>query len=150
MLTEGNPAPDFTLEDDRGARVTLSSFRGKSVVVYFYPKDDTPGCTKEACGFRDAYDQILAKGAVVIGISPDKPTSHARFKAKYNLPFMLLADPETAVLKPWGAWGDKSMYGKKYEGVLRSTVVVGPDGTVKKIFPKVSPEGHAAEILAVL
>lgn len=150
MLQEGKPAPDFSLEDDRGARVTLSSFRGKSVVVYFYPKDDTPGCTKEACGFRDAYDQILAKGAVVIGISPDKPTSHAKFKAKYNLPFMLLADPETAVLKTWGAWGEKSMYGKKYEGVLRSTVVIGPDGNVKKIFPKVSPEGHAAEILEIL
>ena len=150
MLQEGKPAPDFSLEDDRGARVTLSSFRGKSVVVYFYPKDDTPGCTKEACGFRDAYDQILARGAVVIGISPDKPTSHAKFKAKYNLPFMLLADPETAVLKTWGAWGEKSMYGKKYEGVLRSTVVIGPDGNVKKIFPKVSPEGHAAEILEIL
>jgi len=150
MLQEGKPAPDFSLEDDRGAKVTLSSFRGKSVVVYFYPKDDTPGCTKEACGFRDAYDQILARGAVVIGISPDKPTSHAKFKAKYNLPFMLLADPETAVLKTWGAWGEKSMYGKKYEGVLRSTVVIGPDGNVKKIFPKVSPEGHAAEILEIL
>lgn len=150
MLQEGRPAPDFSLEDDRGAKVTLSSFKGKSVVVYFYPKDDTPGCTKEACGFRDAYDQILAKGAVVIGISPDKPASHAKFKAKYNLPFMLLADPQNSVLKPWGAWGEKSMYGKKYEGVLRSTVVIDPEGNVKKIFPKVSPEGHAAEILAVL
>lgn len=150
MLTEGSPAPDFTLEDDRGARVTLSAFRGKYVVVYFYPKDDTPGCTREACGFRDVYDQILAKGAVVMGISPDKPASHARFKAKHELPFILLADPGTIVLKPWGAWGEKSMYGRKYEGVLRSTVVVGPDGVVMKVFPKVSPEGHAAEILALL
>lgn len=150
MLQEGNPAPDFTLEDDTGRKVRLSSFRGKSVVVYFYPKDDTPGCTKEACGFRDAFDQFLAKGAVVIGISPDKPASHAMFKAKYGLPFMLLADPEATVLKPWGAWGEKSMYGKKYEGVLRSTVLIGTDGIIKKIFPKVSPEGHALEILAML
>ncbi|HUW70952.1 MAG TPA: thioredoxin-dependent thiol peroxidase [bacterium] len=150
MLTEGNQAPDFSLEDENGTMVTLSSFRGKNVVVYFYPKDDTPGCTKEACGFRDAFDQFLAKGAVVIGISPDKPASHARFKAKYGLPFMLLADPETVVLKPWGAWGEKSMYGKQYEGVLRSTVVIGTDGVIQKIFPKVSPEGHALEILAML
>jgi len=150
MLTEGSLAPDFTLHDDEGNPVSLSSYRGRTVVVYFYPKDDTPGCTKEACGFRDANDLFLAKGAVVIGISPDKPASHGKFRAKYGLPFALLADPDHAVLEAWGAWGEKSMYGKKYMGVVRSTIVVAPDGTVKKVFPKVSPEGHAQEILALL
>jgi peroxiredoxin Q/BCP len=150
MLTEGTLAPDFNLEDDNGKAVSLSSYRGKSVVVYFYPKDDTPGCTKEACGFRDDNDLFLAKGAVVIGISPDKPASHGKFRAKYGLPFVLLADPDHAVLEAWGAWGEKAMYGKKYMGVVRSTVIVAPDGMVKKVFPKVSPEGHAREILALL
>lgn len=150
MLTEGTLAPDFSLEGDGGKIITLSSYRGKIVVVYFYPKDDTPGCTKEACGFRDANDLFLGKGAVVIGISPDKPASHGKFRAKYGLPFVLLADPEHAVLEAWGAWGEKSMYGKTYMGVIRSTVIVAPDGTVKKVFPKVSPEGHAQEILALL
>ncbi|MBU0929329.1 MAG: thioredoxin-dependent thiol peroxidase [Spirochaetes bacterium] len=150
MLAEGSLAPDFTLQDDEGKPVSLSSYRGKTVVVYFYPKDDTPGCTKEACGFRDAYDLFLAKGAVVIGVSPDKPASHGRFRAKHGLPFVLLADPEHSVLEAYGAWGEKSMYGKKYMGVVRSTVVVAPDGSVLKAFPKVSPEGHAAEILAEL
>ena len=150
MVTEGSMAPDFSLEDDSGKLVSLSSFRGKTVVVYFYPKDDTPGCTKEACGFRDAFDLFLSKGAVVIGISPDKAASHAKFKSKYGLPFMLLADTETTVLKAWGAWGEKSMYGRKYEGVIRSTVIVGADGVVKKIFPRVSPPGHAEEGLELL
>ncbi len=150
MVTEGSMAPDFSLEDDSGKLVSLSSFRGKTVVVYFYPKDDTPGCTKEACGFRDAFDLFLSKGAVVIGISPDKAASHAKFKSKYGLPFMLLADTETTVLKAWGAWGEKSMYGRKYEGVIRSTVIVGADGVVKKIFPRVSPPGHAEEVLELL
>lgn len=150
MLVEGSVALDFTLEDEDGKPVSLSSFKGKTVVLYFYPKDDTPGCTKEACGFRDAFDLFLAKGAVVIGVSPDKSASHARFKAKYGLPFLLLADTGTAALRAYGAWGEKSMYGKTYEGVLRSTFVIAPDGTVKKAFPKVSPEGHAQEILAAL
>jgi len=150
MVKEGEAAPEFTLEDDEGRKVSLSAFKGKTVVLYFYPKDDTPGCTKEACGFRDAYDDFLAKGAAVIGVSPDKAVSHARFKAKHGLPFVLLADPEHAVLSAYGAWGEKSMYGKRYEGVLRSTVVIGPDGDIRKVFPKVSPEGHAAEILAAL
>lgn len=150
MLEAGSEAPDFTLEDDEGRKVSLSSFKGRTVVLYFYPKDDTPGCTKEACGFRDAYDDFLAKGAAVVGVSPDKAASHARFKSKHGLPFVLLADPDHAVLSAYGAWGEKSMYGKKYEGVLRSTVVIGPDGTIRRAFPKVSPEGHAAEILAAL
>lgn len=150
MISENSPAPDFTLADDSGKGVSLSSFKGKTVVLYFYPKDDTPGCTKEACGFRDAFDAFLAKGAVVIGVSPDAQASHGKFKAKYGLPFMLLSDPDHAVLEAYGAWGEKSMYGKKYEGVLRSTVVIGTDGKVKKVFPKVKPEGHAEEILAAL
>ncbi len=150
MLEAGSEAPDFTLEDDEGRKVSLSSFKGRTVVLYFYPKDDTPGCTKEACGFRDAYDDFLAKGAAVVGVSPDKAASHARFKSKHGLPFVLLADPDHAVLSAYGAWGEKSMYGKKYEGVLRSTVIIGPDGTIRRAFPKVSPEGHAAEILAAL
>lgn len=150
MLQVGIPAPDFALKDESGAEVRLSGFKGKTVVLYFYPKDDTPGCTKEACGFRDAFDAFLAKGAVVIGVSPDASASHGKFKKKYGLPFKLLSDPDHAVLEAYGAWGEKSMYGKKYEGVLRSTVVIGPDGKVAKVFPKVKPEGHAEEILALL
>jgi peroxiredoxin Q/BCP len=143
-------APDITLTSDRGEAVTLSSFRGKRVVVYFYPKDDTPGCTKEACSFRDAYDLFLEKGAVVIGISPDAPTSHERFRAKYGLPFYLLSDPDHAVAEQYGAWGEKTSYGTKTVGIIRSTVVVGEDGRIVKVFPKVSPEGHAQEVLAYL
>jgi thioredoxin-dependent peroxiredoxin len=150
MLKEGMTAPDFVLDADDGTPVSLSSFTGKTVVLYFYPKDDTPGCTKEACGFRDAWDSFLAKGAVVVGVSPDKTQSHARFRTKYSLPFHLLADPETRVLKAYGAWGEKSMYGKTYDGVLRSTFVIGKDGVITKVFPKVKPEGHAEEILALL
>ncbi len=150
MIEEGKPAPSFSLDSDDRGTVSLSDFAGTSVVVYFYPKDDTPGCTKEACGFRDAYDRILEKGAVILGISPDKTASHAKFRGKFSLPFILLSDPEHLVLEAYGAWGEKSMYGKKYQGVLRSTVIIGPDGMVKKIFPKVKPEGHAEEILACL
>ncbi len=150
MIAKGAPAPDFTLSDDTGRAVSLSSFRGKTVVLYFYPKDDTPGCTAEACGFRDVYDEILAAGAAVIGISPDTPAKHGKFREKYGLPFVLLADPERAAIGSYGAWGEKSMYGKKYEGVLRSTFVIGKDGIVLEVFPKVSPKGHGAEILKVL
>jgi len=147
MLHENDIAPDFSLRSDKGETVSLSSFRGKRVVVYFYPKDDTPGCTKEACSFRDAYDLFLEKGAVVIGISPDAPTSHERFRAKYGLPFYLLSDPDHAVAEEYGAWGEKTSFGKKREGILRSTFVVGEDGRILKAFPKVSPEGHAQEVL---
>ena len=143
-------APDFVLDADDGSAISLSSFSGKTIVLYFYPKDDTPGCTKEACGFRDAWDQFLEKGAVVLGVSPDKTQSHAKFRTKYDLPFKLLADPEARVLKAYGAWGEKSMYGKSYEGVLRSTFVIDKDGTIVRVFPKVKPEGHAQEILALL
>ena len=150
MLQQGMSAPDFVLDADDGSAISLSSFSGKTIVLYFYPKDDTPGCTKEACGFRDAWDQFLEKGAVVLGVSPDKTQSHAKFRTKYELPFKLLADPEARVLKAYGAWGEKSMYGKSYEGVLRSTFVIDKDGTIVKVFPNVKPEGHAQEILALL
>jgi peroxiredoxin Q/BCP len=150
MLEEGQQAPAFSLESDTQGRVSLSDFIGKTVVLYFSPRDDTSGCTTEACGFRDAFDLFLAKGAVVIGISPDTVASHARFRAKHGLPFFLLADPEHSTLEAYGAWGEKSMYGKKYQGVLRSTVIIGPDGRIRKFFPKVKPQGHAGEILAVL
>lgn len=150
MLKEGDRAPDFILDSDRDGQVSLSSFMGRTVVLYFYPRDDTPGCTTEACGFRDAYDLFLRKGAVVIGISPDSPASHGKFRERHGLPFLLLADPDHTVLRAYGAWGTKSMYGKKYEGVIRSTVIIGPDGTIRKVFPKVKPRGHAEEILALL
>jgi thioredoxin-dependent peroxiredoxin len=150
MLREGDKAPAFTLTDETGARISLSDFAGKKVVVYFYPKDDTPGCTKEACSFRDNYDAILAKGAVVIGISPDNEKSHGAFKSKFDLPFYLLADPDKQAIQGFGAWGEKSMYGKKYEGVVRSTFVIDEEGTILKAWPKVTPEDHAIEVLEVL
>lgn len=150
MLVVGSPAPDFSLTADSGETVTLSKLKGTQVVVYFYPRDDTPGCTTQACGVRDAWDAFTAAGAVVLGVSPDGEASHAKFKAKFELPFTLLADADHAVAEQYGAWGEKSMYGKKYMGVIRSTVVVAADGTVKAIFPKVQPAAHAKLVLAAL
>ena len=150
MLQEGMSAPDFTLPDSDGKPVTLSDFQGKKAVVYFYPKDNTPGCTKEACSFRDVYDQILEKGAVVLGISKDSVKSHGNFKGKYGLPFYLLSDPDLTVIKKYGAWGEKKMYGKTMEGVIRSTFLVGEDGKILKVFPKVKPAEHGQEILSLL
>jgi peroxiredoxin Q/BCP len=150
MLTKGDTAPAFSLKNEAGETVSLADFAGKKVVVYFYPKDDTPGCTKEACGFRDVYDQILEKGGVVIGISADSEASHGKFKDKYELPFYLLSDPEKEVIQAFGAWGEKSMYGKTYMGIMRSTFVIGEDGTVIEAWPKVKPADHAKEVLAVL
>jgi peroxiredoxin Q/BCP len=150
MLNEGDAAPDFELAADDGTRVRLSSLRGTTVVLYFYPRDDTPGCTKEACSFRDSWAAVKATGAALYGVSPDSADRHAKFKEKYKLPFPLLADPDKAVLKAYGAYGKKTMYGKLVEGVIRSTFVIGPDGIVRKVFPKVKPEGHAAEVLAFL
>jgi thioredoxin-dependent peroxiredoxin len=150
MLKEGDKAPAFTLNDHAGTAVSLADFAGKKVVVYFYPKDDTPGCTKEACSFRDNYDTILAKGAVVIGISPDGEASHTKFRDKFNLPFHLVSDPDRVAIEGFGAWGEKQMYGKTYEGVLRSTFVIGEDGTIIKAWPKVTPADHALEVLEVL
>ncbi|MFZ9859276.1 MAG: thioredoxin-dependent thiol peroxidase [Roseiflexaceae bacterium] len=139
-LAIGDVAPDFTLHDDAGQSVTLSQYRGQRVVIFFYPKDDTPGCTTQACGFRDNHQSLLSAGAVVLGISPDDVKSHAKFKQKFNLPFPLLADTDHAVCEAYGVWGEKSMYGKKYMGVTRSHFVVGLDGTLVDVQIKVSPE----------
>jgi peroxiredoxin Q/BCP len=150
MIAEGQEAPDFELTSDEGDTVKLSDLRGKPVVLYFYPKDDTPGCTTQACGIRDAYDEFERAGAVVLGVSPDDERSHARFKKKYKLPFTLLADTDRIVAEQYGVWGEKSYMGRKYFGVSRSTFVIGKDGTVKKIFEKVKPAEHADDVLAVL
>ena len=150
MLAEGDKAPDFTLRDQSGEEVTLSELRGGTVVVYFYPRADTPGCTTQACGIRDRSDEYAAAGARVLGISPDEVSDIAKFAGKYDLGFTLLADPDHAVAEEWGAWGEKSMYGKKYMGVLRSTFVVDPDGKVARVFPKVQPKKHDALVLKAL
>ena len=150
MLKEGDRAPEIKLPDNNGNVVSLDDFKGKKKIVYFYPKDDTPGCTKEACGFRDAYDEYLAKGAVVIGISPDSPESHQKFIDKFNLPFILLADTEKSVIQGFGAWGEKKNYGKTYMGLIRSTFVLDENDVIIKAFPKVKPEQHAQEILELL
>ena len=150
MLKEGVLAPDFTLTDDQGDQVTLSQFRGKKVVLYFYPKDNTPGCTTEACGFRDGYGQILAKGAVVLGVSPDSVKSHQGFKLKFALPFHLLSDPDHKVAELYGAWGEKKSYGRTYSGILRTTFVMDEEGIITKVFEKVKPAGHNEQVLLEL
>ena len=150
-IEEGKPAPDFTLEDAGGNPVSLRDHRGRYVVVYFYPRDDTPGCTKEACGFRDLHEPIRARGAEVIGISPDDGGAHRKFIGKHSLPFTLLCDPEHEVMAQYGAWGEKTMYGKKTVGVIRSTVIVAPDGTVAKRWKRVSRAAdHPAKVLEAL
>ncbi len=150
MLNVGDQAPDFTLKNDAGEDVSLSSFRGKPVILYWYPKDDTPGCTKEACSFRDAYGEFERAGAVVLGVSTDDASSHAKFKSKYNLPFMLLSDPDHQVADQYGAWGLKKWMGREYEGIQRITYLIDEQGVVRHAWPNVKPEGHADEILAVL
>ena len=149
-MKERKKAPEFTLKNSSGEDVSLNDFKGKKVVLYFYPKDDTPGCTTEACNFRDVYDDIIEKGAVVIGVSADDIHSHKKFKDKYDLNFNLLADTEKDVCMAYGVWKEKSMYGKKYFGIVRSTVVIDKEGNIFKIFPKVSPKNHAQEILDIL
>jgi peroxiredoxin Q/BCP len=149
-VSAGEPAPTFTLLDENEAERSLSDYRGKPVVLYFYPKDDTPGCTKEACGFRDDYSAYENAGVEILGVSPDSPKSHARFKAKYDLPFHLLADTEKEVLKAYDAWGLKKSYGREYEGVLRTTFLIDSDGNIAKVFKNVKPAGHSEEILAAL
>jgi peroxiredoxin Q/BCP len=147
-IAEGKRAPDFTLEGAGGEKVSLSEFKGKHVVVYFYPKDDTPGCTKEACGFRDFWKDLQKAGVVVLGVSADSPASHEKFRAKYKLPFPLLSDPDRELMTAWGAYGDKVMYGKKTRGVIRSTVWIGPDGTVRKHWARVADAAkHPAQVL---
>ena len=150
MLKPGDPAPAFMLPADDGSVVSLASLRGRTLVLYFYPKDDTSGCTTEACEIRDAWTDVEATGAIVLGVSPDTVASHVKFKRKYSLPFRLLADIDHRVAEAYGAWGEKSMYGRKYFGIVRSTFVIAPDGTIRQVFEKVQPKGHAAQILAAL
>jgi peroxiredoxin Q/BCP len=149
-IAAGQLAPDFTLPTDTGELLTLSSLRGQWVVLYGYPKDDTSGCTTQACEFRDAFPRFSTRRAVILGISPDPVKSHQKFKVKYELPFTLLADTEKAVLQAYDIWKEKSMYGKKYMGVERTTFVIDPEGRIATVFEKVKPAGHAAEVEAVL
>jgi thioredoxin-dependent peroxiredoxin len=150
VIEEGKPAPDFELKSDAGETVKLSSLRGHPVVLYFYPKDDTPGCTKQACGIRDAYGEFERAGATVLGVSPDSEGSHVKFRNKYDLPFTLLADTDHAVADMYGLWSEKSYMGRKFFGVSRSTFVIDADGNVKKIFHNVKPATHADDVLAAL
>ncbi len=150
MLKNGMMAPDFTLPSSDGGTVTLSELRGVPVVVYFYPKDDTSGCTTQACEFRDSWSAVKATGATILGVSPDGLVSHGKFRDKFKLPFPLLADEDHAVAEAYGSWGEKSMYGRKYQGIIRNTFVIDAQGVVQHVFEKVKPKGHAAEVLAVL
>jgi peroxiredoxin Q/BCP len=146
-LKQGNKAPDFSVLDNTGARVSLKDFKGKPVVLYFYPKDDTPGCTKEACAFRDAYTDFKKAGAVVLGVSTDPVKSHQKFVDKFSLPFQLLSDDEKKIVGAYGVWGEKSFMGRKYMGTHRVTFLIDGSGRIKKIWPEVKPEQHAAEVL---
>ena len=150
MVQVGSKAPVFTLPADDGHTVKLEDLRGKRVVLYFYPKDDTSGCTTEACEFRDGWKALSKAGAVVLGVSPDSVNSHVKFKQKYKLPFPLLADTDHQVAEAYGAWGEKSMYGRKYQGILRTTFIIDEAGKVARVFPRVKPKGHAAEVLEAL
>lgn len=150
MIEVGQPAPEFSLPDQDGRTVTLTDLRGTPVIVYFYPKDDTPGCTTQACGIRDRWEDFEEAGAVVLGISPDDVESHGRFAERFGLPHRLLADPGREAIEAYGAWGTKSMYGKEYQGVLRMTVLVGADGNVAAVWPKVQPKTHADAVLAAV
>jgi peroxiredoxin Q/BCP len=150
VVAEGKPAPDFVLTSDAGETVKLSDLRGKPVVLYFYPKDDTPGCTTQACGIRDAYGEFERAGAVVLGVSPDDEASHVKFRSKHDLPFTLLADTDHKVAELYGVWGEKKYMGRTYEGVFRSTFVIAADGTVKSVMHDVKPATHADDVLAVL
>ncbi|HRN50123.1 MAG TPA: thioredoxin-dependent thiol peroxidase [Anaerolineales bacterium] len=146
-LKVGQKAPDFKLPDENGKLHSLSDYRGKTVVLYFYPKDDTPGCTLQACNFRDDYLKYKAAGAVILGVSPDDECSHEKFKDKFSLPFPLLADADHAVCEKYGVWAEKSMFGNKYFGVVRSTFLIGPDGTIAEVYNKVSVPKHSEKVL---
>ena len=146
-MAEGEPAPDFSLVSDSDETVRLSDFRGKRLVLYFYPKDDTPGCTAEACEFRDAYDTYRERGIEILGVSPDDVTSHQKFKSKYELPFTLLADPDHATAERYGVWGERKFAGKKYMGINRSTFLIDEDGNVARAMRGIKPAGHAAKVL---
>lgn len=149
-INANQPAPDFALPDQTGAERKLSDFRGQPVVLYFYPKDDTPGCTTEACNFRDDYHIYQENGITILGVSPDNVKSHTKFVNKFSLPFTLLADEDHKVSDLYGVWGPKKFMGKTYEGVLRTTFLIGPDGDILKVFENVKPDGHSAEVLAAL
>jgi peroxiredoxin Q/BCP len=150
-IEEGRKAPAFALADGEGRKVSLADFAGRDVILYFYPRDDTPGCTKEACGFRDLWKQIQRRGAVVLGVSPDGAESHRKFAAKYKLPFPLLSDPDRKVMERYGAWGEKLMYGKRTKGVIRSTVWIGPDGRIRRHWKRVAKaDAHPAQVLEAL
>ena len=150
MLQVGDQAPDIQVQTDSGENFRLSQMKGKRVVLYFYPRADTPGCTVEACEFRDDIKAFAKKGAAVVGVSPDKPAAQANFKAKFNLPFTLLADEDRAAAQAYGVWKEKNMYGKKAMGIERSTFVIGPEGKIETIYAKVKAKGHASEVLAKL
>lgn len=150
MIEVGQPAPEFTLNDQDGKPLCLSDCQGTAVVLYFYPKDDTPGCTKEACNFRDAFADYRQRGARILGVSPDNPASHARFATKYELPFTLLADPEHAACEAYGVWKEKNMYGRKSMGVVRTTYVIDGEGIVRAAFPRVKVDGHSDAVLKAL
>lgn len=149
-LEAGDKAPAFSLKDAEGNTVKLSDFKGKQVVLYFYPKDNTPGCTQEACDFRDEHSALQKKGAVVLGVSADTAASHQKFAGKYSLPFPLLVDEGHEVADKYGAWGDKVLYGRKFKGMIRSTFLIGPDGKLKRVWPKVKVKGHVEEVKAAL
>lgn len=149
-ISAGGPAPDFTLPDQDGRDHSLSDYQGRPVVLYFYPKDDTPGCTKEACGFRDDYSAYQEAGVTILGVSPDNSKSHTKFINKFDLPFTLLADTDHKVVKLYDVWGLKKQFGREFEGVLRTTFLIGGDGEIVKVFEKVRPANHSAEILAAL
>jgi thioredoxin-dependent peroxiredoxin len=149
-LKEGDVAPDFTALTNGGGRVSLADFKGQPVVLYFYPKDDTPGCTKEACAFRDGFAAFKNRGAVVLGVSTDPVKAHDKFVAKYGLPFTLIADETKEVVQLYGVWGEKSFMGRKYQGTHRVTFLIGEDGRIKKIWPTVKPEEHAGEVLQAI
>jgi len=150
MVEEGTPAPSFSLPSDTGETVTLESLRGKPVVLYFYPKDDTPGCTTQACGIRDSWDEFERRGVVVLGVSPDSESSHVKFKEKFGLPFTLLADTDHSTAEAYGVWVEKKNYGKTYMGIERSTFVIDGDGNLVKRMRSVKPDTHAADVLAAL
>ncbi len=149
-IEAGDKAPAFTLEDGTGRKVKLSDHKGRFVVLYFYPKDNTPGCTQQACDFRDEHSALEEAGAVVLGVSPDSAASHQKFAAKHALPFPLLVDADHAVAEKYGAWGEKTLYGRKFMGIIRQTFLIGPTGKVVRVWPKVKVKGHVAEVLEAL
>ena len=149
-IKEGDKAPEFNANDEAGNAVSLSQYKGRKLILFFYPKDDTPGCTAENCNLRDNYAVLLEKGFAVLGVSPDSAKKHQSFKAKYSLPFPLVPDSDQQIMKSYGAWGEKQMYGRSYEGVLRTTFIINEEGIVEKVFEKVDTKNHTAQILKAM